>query len=142
SFSFYNNNYSSWVQNWLSAENTNGVRSKALAFHVYTADVTPVENQFTCYISPTTSSAPSSTCTRNAGLPSFLYIKNNTTGWSTIPWLNTETNWNGMNYDCPGDPSADCNGQIVRWQLLQDSVGAFSVDWYKWNQSIGNNSTF
>jgi hypothetical protein len=138
SFSFYNNNYSTWVQSWLTAENTNGTRSNALAFHVYLADVIP-ETQFTCYISSATSSAGSG-C-GNAGNPSFLNIKNNTTGWSTIPWLNTETNWDGSTYACtPGDLPADCTGQIVRWQLLQDAAGASSVDWYYWYDTIGNTS--
>ena len=138
SFSFYNNNYSTWVQNWLNAENTNGTRSNALAFHVYLADVIP-ETQFTCYISGATSSA-SSGC-GNAGNPSFLNIKNNTTGWSTISWLNTETNWDGSTFDCtPGDSTADCTGQIVRWQLLQAAAGASSVDWYYWYDTIGSSS--
>jgi hypothetical protein len=143
SFSFYNTNYSTWVQNWLNAENTNGTRSNALAFHVYLADLSP-ETQYTCYINSTTSSAASPTCVNNTGLPSFLYIKNNTTGWSTIPWLNTETNWDGSSYACPifTTEPADCTGQIVRWQLLQEGMGASSVDWYYWNTTIGHNSTY
>ena len=31
---------------------------------------------------------------------------------------------------------------IVRWQLLHASNGAVSVDWYKWNESIGLNSQY
>lgn len=132
------NNYSTWVQNWLNAENSNGTRSNALAFHVYLANQKP-ETQYLCYILATTSSA-ASTC-NNATLPSFLYIKDNTTGWGSKPWLNTETNFNGSNFTCTST-TADCTGQVVRWQLLQDSSGASSVDWYYWNTTIGGNTNY
>jgi hypothetical protein len=137
-FAGANSNYSTWFQDWLNAENSNGTLSNAVAFHVYLANQTP-ETQWECYILSTTNSAPS-TCI-NATLPSFLYMKDNTTGWASKPWNNTETNFNGSNFTCTSS-TADCTGQVVRWQLLQDSSGASSVDWYYWNTTIGGNTNY
>jgi len=136
-FAGANSNYATWFQDWLNAENSNGTLSDAVAFHVYLANHEP-ETQYLCYIVATTSS---STCSSNSGLPSFLYMKDNTTGWASKPWLNTETNFNGQNFTCTST-TADCTGQVVRWQLLQDSSGATSVDWYYWNFTIGMNYDF
>jgi hypothetical protein len=140
STSYYNSDYSTWFQDWLDAENTNGTLSNGAAIHVYLSDLTP-ETQYTCYILSTSSSAPSNCA--NSGLPSFLYIKDNTTGWASIPWMDTETNFNGSTYACDTNSydAADCTGQIVRWQLLQDAAGASTVAWYYWNTTIGNNSS-
>lgn len=137
-FAGANSNYSIWFQDWLNAENSNGTRSNAVAFHVYLANQTP-ETQWECYILSTTNSAPS-TC-NNATLPSFLYMKDNTTGWASKPWLNTETNFNGSDFTCTSS-TADCTGQVVRWQLLLDSSGASSVGWYYWNTTIGGNTSY
>jgi hypothetical protein len=135
-FAGANSNYETWFQDWLNAENTNGTLSNDVAFHVYLANQTP-EAQYLCYISPSTSSA-ASTC-NNTGMESFLYIKDNTTGWSSKPWLNTETNFN-TSFACTSS-AADCAGQVVRWQLLQDSSAATSVDWYYWNTTVGANTS-
>lgn len=137
-FSQANSDYATWFQDWLNAENSNGTLSNDVAFHVYLANHTP-ETQYLCYVLATTSSA-SSTCV-NSGQPSFLYMKDNTTGWASKGWTNTETNFNGTNFTCQYT-AADCTGQVVRWQLLQDSSGANSVDWYYWNTTIGHNSSY
>jgi hypothetical protein len=144
-FVFSNTDYSTWFQDWLNAENTNGTLSDDVAFHVYFPNVTP-ETQYSCYIVATTNSAASS-CS-NATMPSFLYMKDNTTNWASKPWINTETNYSAA-VVCPtadtdtgqNTTAADCAGQVVRWQLLQDSSGATSVDWYFWNTTIGNPPT-
>jgi hypothetical protein len=136
-FAGANSNYSTWFQDWLNAENSNGTLSDAVAFHVYMASQTP-ETQYLCYIVATTSS---STCNSNENLPSFLYMKDHTTGWASKPWINTETNFN-PDYTCTNSSTADCTGQVVRWQLLQDSSGATSVDWYYWNYTIGRNTSY
>jgi hypothetical protein len=141
-FAGANSNYETWFQDWLNDENTNGTLSNDVAFHVYLANQTP-EAQYLCYISPSTSSA-ASTC-NNSGQESFLYIKDNTTGWSSKPWLNTETNFNGSNFACSltgTGATDDCAGEVVRWQLLQDSSAAASVDWYYWNTTVGGNATY
>jgi hypothetical protein len=132
-FAASNSDYATWFQAWLNDEVTNGTLSNAVAFHVYLANQTP-ETQYGCYILSTTSSAASG-C-NNSGDPSLLYMKDNTTGWASKPWLNTETNFNGSNFTCQFT-GADCVGQVVRWQLLQDAAGASSVDWYYWNTTIG-----
>jgi hypothetical protein len=148
-FVFANTDYSMWFEDWLSAENTNGTLSDDVAFHVYFPSVTP-ETQYSCYILATTSSA-ASTCS-NATNPSFLYMKDhvteNTAIWAAKPWINTETNFSSA-FVCPTEDTdtaqattaADCAGQVVRWQLLQDSSGATSVAWYFWNTTIGNPPT-
>jgi hypothetical protein len=71
----------------------------------------------------------------------FLDIQSANPNWAKTPWANTETNFGGnnLNYSCPTTEysASDCAGQIVRWQLIQASNGAASVDWYKWNETIG-----
>jgi hypothetical protein len=134
--------YQADFQNWLNYENANGKISDWIAWHVYLTDpnntqtgtLTP-ENQWSNYIT------------------NYLSIQQSTSGWASVPWANTETNFNGstqLNYQCPngqnGTPAEytvqDCTGQIVRWQILHDSNGSSSVDWYKWNETIGNNSQY
>jgi hypothetical protein len=140
-FAFSNSDYETWFQDWLNAENTNGTLSNVVAFHVYMANHSP-EAQYLCYIAASTSSA-ASTCD-NSGQESFLYMKDNTTGWATKPWYNTETNFNGSNFTCPltgTGATDDCAGEIIRWQLLQDSSAASSVAWYYWNTTIGGDTT-
>jgi hypothetical protein len=72
-----------------------------------------------------------------------------TSGWQNTPWADTETNFNGapppgLNYTCPASQFTpqDCTGQIVRWQLLHDSNGASLLAWYKWNVTIGLNTSY
>lgn len=80
-------------------------------------------------------------------------------GWSSIPWVNSESSFDGsasLNYHCPNGSEggtvpangysqfslADCQGQIVRWQILHDSNGASGLWWYYWNATIGNNAGY
>ena len=147
STSYYSNNYSDWLQTWLNDENTNGTLSDGVAIHIYLTNPSPdgteqtPETQYTCYILSTSNSAPAGCY--NQTYPSFLYVKDNTTGWSSIPWMDTETNFdgNGGGYACNLGNAQDCTGQIVRWQLLQDAAGASSVAWYYWNTTIGNDGS-
>lgn len=136
-------------QNWLAYEDANGYISDWIDWHVYLTNTdstiyTPESqwNRFnTSYVSIQAGGTVSG-C--SGGTP--------TTHWKTVPWANTETNFNGapppngLNYTCPSSSSAsppttfspdDCTGMIVRWQLLHDSNGAAGVFWYKWNQTIG-----
>ena len=140
---------STWIQDWFNAENSyvtnvGGTISNAVAFHDYlsnaqTGDPAPESNYY-CYIEASTSSS-ASTC-KNPGKPSLLYLMANTTGWSNVPWLDTETNFEASPFTCTLSDTADCDGQIVRWQLLQDAAGAHSVDWFWWNTTIGGNTTY
>ena len=131
---------STWIQDWLDAESANGTHSNAVAFHNYLNNAPTPEQNYVCYIAASTSSAPS-TCD-NPGKPSLLYMMANTPGWSTTPWLDTETNFAPSTFACSLSDTADCTGQIVRWQLLQDASGAASVDWFYWNTTIGGNSNY
>jgi len=122
--------YQADFQNWLNYENANGVISDLVAWHLYltstnTSTHSP-EDQWSLYAQ------------------NFLNIQSSTAGWSTKPWANTETNFDGapppgLDYTCPSAQFTpdDCTGQIVRWQLLHASNGASSLDWYKWRQTIG-----
>lgn len=69
-------------------------------------------------------------------------------GWSKVPWVNSETNFSGfegLQYVCPNSSQttydeyteADCVGQVVRTQLLHDSNGASGLWWYEWMRTIG-----
>jgi len=127
--------YQADFQNWLNYENSNGRISDWIAWHVYLTNTnyttrTP-EDQWNKYV------------------VNYLSIQSSTAGWQTTPWADTETNFNGapppgLNYTCPAAQftAADCTGQIVRWQLLHASNGGRNLAWYKWKQTIGNNSQY
>jgi hypothetical protein len=139
------NGFQADFQNWLSYENQHGKISDWIAWHVYltaqvnnTTQIDTPENQWTNFNQK------------------FLNIEQSTSGWANTPWANTETNYNGspapgLNYTCPTSSSPnppvtftaqDCAGMIARWQILHDSNGAASLDWYKWNETIGENSPY
>jgi hypothetical protein len=122
--------YQTWMQDWLSQEMTNGIISNLYNIHNYLANQTPESRWLSGIVASELS-------------PNF-----NTTGWSPLPWVTTETNFNGSTFACTST-TVDCTGQIVRWQLLLDAGGPFyssgsnangtlSVDWYYWNYTIGN----
>jgi hypothetical protein len=127
--------------NWLNYESANGVISDWIAWHVYlsvnaTTDAQP-EVQWTTFnqnFLAVQQGQPVSGCSSGSTAP----------GWTSTPWANTETNFNGSSqstYTCPSSQydAQDCIGQIIRWQILHDSNGASSLDWYKWNETIGSN---
>lgn len=126
------------LQSWLDLENTNSRISDWVAWHVYlttggTSSNIP-EQQFSTYNAiflGIQNGAPAPNCS----------VAPAVTGWTDVPWANTETNFGlNLNFTCPAMYTADdCTGQIVRWQLLQASNGGSSVDWYKWNETIGGN---
>lgn len=124
-------------QSWLNYESAHGQISDWVAWHVYlnaTSTTTNIpEVQWTEYNNFFLEVQDGGTLSNCSG-PAV-------SGWSTIPWADTETNFgsNALQYECPSAQytQADCAGQIVRWQLLHASNGGSSVDWYKWNQTIG-----
>ncbi|HTW57384.1 MAG TPA: IPT/TIG domain-containing protein [Terriglobales bacterium] len=136
--------YQADLQNWLNYETQHGRISDWIAWHVYLT----VGNSQNEIVTPETQWG-----TYNVN---FLSIQASTSGWTTTPWADTETNYNGapppgLNYSCPQSSSPsppvtfsadDCAGMIARWQLLHDSNGAVSVDWYKWNETIGSNPQY
>jgi hypothetical protein len=127
--------------NWLNYETANGVISDWIAWHVYlslnaSTDVIP-EVQWTTYNQNFLS-------VQQGGAVSGCSSGSTAPGWANTPWANTETNFNGANnstYTCPSSQynTQDCVGQVIRWQIMHDSNGASSLDWYKWNETIGTN---
>jgi len=120
--------YQTDFQNWLNLENTSGRISDWVSWHVYLTATNSTTNM------------PEVQWAQYA--QNFLSIQKSTAGWSTTPWADTETNFDGndLDYACPLTEYTvnDCTGQIVRWQLLHASNGSMSLDWYKWNQTIGS----
>jgi hypothetical protein len=129
-------------QSWLNLENTNGRFSDWADWHVYLLNTDATTNipeqQFSTYSAVFVNIQDGGTVQNCSAGP--------VSGWSTTPWANTETNFGGssqINFACPTTYSADdCTGQIVRWQLLHASNGGSSVDWYKWNETIGGNPQY
>jgi hypothetical protein len=121
----------SWAQSWVSNEVASGIISNLYNFHIYLNTSTP-ETVYTTIVAPGTSSSPGQ-----------LYPNFNTTGWTARPWLISETNFQTFGTMHPFTCStaytvADCSGQVVRWQLIVNSNGALSLDWYNWNSTIGD----
>jgi hypothetical protein len=120
--------YQTDFQNWLNYENANGRISDWVDWHVYLTNT-----------DTTTNTPETQWATYNQN---FLNIQQSTSGWATVPWANTETNFNGsaqLEYTCPSAQytTNDCVGQVVRWQILHDSNGASGVWWYYWLDTIG-----
>ena len=64
--------HASWMAGWLALENTNGRLSDYYGFHVYMEDYLPEE--------------------RISWVERMVNTKNEN-GWTTTPWMNTETNF-------------------------------------------------
>jgi hypothetical protein len=111
-----------WMTSWMKLENANGRLSDYYAIHLYMRDSAPEQ--------------------RLNVLRNMLNTKN-ANGWTTIPWVNTETNFNNLTFTCSSQfTPKDCRGQLVRWHVLQYAYqggagGAFHIGWYKW-KSITN----
>jgi len=107
----------SWMTSWMTLENTNGRLSDYYGFHVYLESVEPE--------------------TRIYMVERMLATKN-TNGWTTTPWMNTETNFINTTDTCSTQfTKRECQAQFVRWHVLQYALqagggGAFHVGWYNW----------
>ena len=104
-----------YVANWLALENTNGRLSDYFGFHSYLSGYEPE--------------------TRINMIIRMVNTKNEA-GWTTTPWMNTETNFEVGTNVCTSTVE-DCDGQIVRWHVLQYAYqggagGAYHVGWYNW----------
>jgi hypothetical protein len=136
---------------WLNLEDTNGHISDWIAWHVYLTN-------------PSGSSTNTPEYQWAHFNQNFLNIQMGgsvsgcsappTTQWTNVPWANTETNFSGstaVDYQCPSAVynGQDCTGQIVRWQILHDSIGtdgpnnaASGVFWYFWLDTVGSNPQY
>ena len=104
-----------YIGSWLSLENTNGRLSDYYGFHSYLSGYEPE--------------------TRINMIIRMVKAKNDA-GWTTTPWMNTETNFIVGTDNCTSS-TEDCMGQLVRWHVLQYAYqggagGAFHVGWYNW----------
>lgn len=109
---------------WLNLETTNGRLSDWVVWHDYLKGRTP-EAEWSMF--------------------SSLYLSNlvSLSAWKSYPWADTETNFNVDTFACPDIFNAeDCTGQVVRWQLINSSNGAQSLNWYKWMETIEANSQY
>jgi hypothetical protein len=104
-----------YMASWLSLENTNGKLSDYYGFHSYLSGYEPE--------------------TRINMIARMVKTKNDA-GWTTTPWMNTETNFEVSTDTCTAS-TEDCQGQLVRWHVLQYAYqggagGAYHVGWYNW----------
>ncbi|MGD0986887.1 MAG: hypothetical protein ABR874_03685 [Candidatus Sulfotelmatobacter sp.] len=116
-------NYETWMEDWLGDEVSGGIISNLYNFHIYlkSATYTP---EYTYANVVVNQLAPN-----NGGLVS---------GWTALPWLVSETNFDPGTLECDNSHAADCTGQIVRWQAILNSEGALNLSWYWWNTTIGD----
>jgi hypothetical protein len=121
-----------WMaDSWLPEEVSNGVLSNFYNFHVYLDTDTP-ETRWEDVVQQNIT----------GGGHGLLYPNYNTTGWTPLPWLVSETNFiptGTLSFTCSTSFSqADCTGQVVRWQAILNSNGALNLSWYYWNTTIGD----
>ncbi len=113
--------YATWMDDWLADEVSGGIISNLYNFHTYLKDSTPETIYSTVVVNQL---APNSSVT----------------GWTALPWLVSETNWDPSLLACDTTlyTVADCTGQVVRWQAILNSEGALNLSWYWWNATIGD----
>jgi len=116
---------------WLNSENARGRISDFPNWHLYLSGGAGTTNtpevQWATYVSA-------------AG--TLLPIQNAAAGWSSTGWTDTETNFTGNGYACSSQyTESDCAGQVARWQILHDSNGCVSLDWYRFDTTIPNGPT-
>lgn len=112
-----------WMQDWMKEEDSRGRLSEIFSFHLYLLDQTP-EARF-------------------GMVKKMVDMKNHTAGWSNMPWMDSETNFDPVNYLCHSKYAPDdCVGQVVRWHLLHFAYGAQHVSWFYFNTTIGRNPEF
>jgi len=115
-----------YIGSWLSLENSNGRLSDYYGFHSYLSGYEPE--------------------TRLNMIIRMVKAKNDA-GWTTTPWMNTETNFN-VGTDVCTSSAEDCRGQLIRWHVMQYAYqggagGAFHVGWYNWTSiSSGGYDTY
>lgn len=111
-----------WMASWMTQENTYGKLSDYYSIHIYMRDYPPEQR---------------------LSMLSKMVSTKNTNAWPTTPWINSETNYNNFTFTCnPQFTVEDCEGQIVRWHVLQFAYqggagGAAFIGWYNW-PSIDN----
>lgn len=110
-----------WMANWLGEENKNGRLSDIFSFHLYLQGNVP-ELRFRT-------------------IKEMVELKNNTSGWSDTPWMNTETNFDAARFTC-NESTEECVGRMVRWHLLHYAYGARHLSWFFFNTTIGHNSDY
>lgn len=117
-----------WAASWIQLENTNGRLSDVYSFHQYLWDQEPEQ--------------------RMSVVAQMISAKNNN-GWTKVPWLLSETNYDVNTYACSTQFTVqDCEGQLVRWHVLLyayqgGSGGATLVGWYNWPTIVsGGYDTF
>jgi hypothetical protein len=130
---------------WVQTEAANTIISNYYNFHAYLNTSSP-ESIWLNYVQQNLSPSGHGLLYPNYNGPS---------PWKPLPWLVSETNFdpqiNGQGqltgYSCVGFTSADCIGQMVRWQVLLNAngwsapsgtVGASNVSWYWWKATIGD----
>lgn len=112
-----------WMRDWLNQENTRGRLSDIFSIHLYLQNIEP-EKRF-------------------ERIKQMVAVKDDATGWSGRPWMNTETNFDARTFACNSKYSSDdCIGQLVRWHLLHYAYGAQSVSWFFFNTTIGRNADY
>jgi hypothetical protein len=121
----------SWMDEWLALENRNGRISDVYGFHAYIGPGSTWNTE---------DDAPEK---RFEALVVAMVGKKNKAGWTTTPWMNTETGFLGggpfMPTDCPlsqGATDAICDAYLARWFVLQFAYGAQHLNWY-WFSTIG-----
>jgi polysaccharide biosynthesis protein PslG len=117
-----------WIASWMALENANGKLSNYFGFHSYLWAYTPE--------------------TRVRMVERMVAAKN-AAGWTTAPWMNTESNFSVDTDTCSTQYTIeDCHGQLVRWHVLQYAYqggagGAVNVNWYNWPSiSTGGYDTY
>jgi hypothetical protein len=105
-----------WMTSWMDLENANGKLSDFYAIHVYLRGNTPEERM---------------------GMVGRMLATKNSNGWTSIPWMNTETGFDINTYVCSEFTLSECQGQLVRWHILQYAYqggggGAYLVSWFDW----------
>jgi hypothetical protein len=120
--------HTSWITSWMTLENIKGRLSNYYGFHVYLKDHTPEVRM---------------------GMVERMLDAKNANGWTTTPWMNTETGYNIGTFTCSTQYTAEeCRGQLVRWHVLQYAYqggggGSFHVGWYDWESfSRGGYDTY
>jgi hypothetical protein len=157
-------NGESWMVDWVCSEGTNTLISSYYDIHQYmylgtSSAMTITPEAAYQKVVPGTSGSPGTLYPNYNPTPTGGCPNGKTNHWAALPWMLTETNWaynSGLSpaqYACTvGTPpsgyyQADCDGQLVRWQLLLNSPlsvnsttvnGAANVSWYWWDQTIGD----
>jgi len=111
-----------WAASWINLENAHGRLSDFYSFHQYLWDQEPEQ--------------------RMSVVVQMIKAKNDN-GWTNVPWLVSETNYDVNTYACSSQfTPEDCEGQLVRWHVLLYAYqggtgGADLVGWYNWPTIIG-----